>query len=347
MPRHSNSFDFLRLLFAVLVIITHSELLTGHGEDDFLYRWSGGQTNCSYLGVRGFFVISGFLIFKSLQRSSSSTDYLKKRALRIFPALVAMLVVVTFAAGPFLTELHFSDYFSSPASVQYIASALRIPGIQKTASLPGLFVHNPGGSAVNGSLWTIWFELLFYIALLAAFPLRKDNFLLKWILPGCWLTLFAVFLLAHPFLDSHIFPMTGMSAEVAVDLALYFLAGSALTLVHWECKHLHLVFLIAGVIILACGLWLQAFHYLRYIGIPLLVIAAGHCHVLLLDRLRRLGEPSYGIYIYAYPVQQAIIQLLHPVPLVVTLIAIPITVLLGLGSWHLIEAPFLSLKKKA
>lgn len=346
MPRHHNSFDFLRLVFALLVIITHSVVLTGGGEADFLFKLTGGQVSCSYLGVRGFFVISGFLIFKSLQRSPSIGDYLKKRFLRIFPALVVMLLVVTFLAGPFLSNLSLREYVAQGNTWRYVASALRIPIIHKTAALPGVFTHNPETNAVNGSLWTIWFELLFYGGLLGLFFLRRNTILLKWLMPTCWSLLFLLFLLGHHFLDTKIFPLTSMSAEVAVDLALYFLAGSALTLVGWQNLRLKNILLISGGIIIAASLATHTFHYLRYFGLPLSIIAGGQGFLPLFSQIRRLGEPSYGIYIYAFPVQQALIQSGVYSPVIVSLITIPIVILLGLISWWLVEVPFLALKRK-
>ena len=84
--RHTNNFDFLRLLFAVWVIITHSYPLTGQPEQDLLWKITNGQTAFSYISVRGFFAISGYLIIQSLLRSNNLMDYYWKRILRIFPA---------------------------------------------------------------------------------------------------------------------------------------------------------------------------------------------------------------------------------------------------------------------
>jgi len=347
MPKHHNSFDFLRLVFAVMVIITHSLVLSGAGEGDFLFRFTGGQIDCSYLGVRGFFLISGFLIFKSLQRSTGVLDYLTKRALRIFPALIVMLLLVTLVAGPLLSSFPVGAYFRNGETWNYLGSSLRIPGFQKSISLPGVFSHNPGTNAVNGSLWTVWFELLFYVGLLAAFfPFRNKISFLKWALPISWALLYIFFVAGHHFLDAHIFPFTGMSAEIAVDLGLFFLAGSALTLVPWQRASLRRMLLIAGLLIVIIGLSFHVFYYLRYLGLPVLIMAAGHYYIPVFSQIRRLGEPSYGIYIYAFPLQQAIIQVLSPSPMVVTLLAIPLSMLLGYASWHLVESPFLGLKNK-
>lgn len=80
---HKNNFDFLRLLFAFFVIITHSFSLSGLRECDALCKITPNHINLSYLGVRGFFIISGYLIFQSLVRSKGLIDYYWKRILRL------------------------------------------------------------------------------------------------------------------------------------------------------------------------------------------------------------------------------------------------------------------------
>src|SRR6476646_3313529 len=92
-PLHQNNFDFLRLIFALSVIITHSYPLSGLPEIDPLHRLTAGQLSFSYVGVRGFFVISGFLIYESLMRSKGLDDYFIKRILRIYPGLLVVLAL--------------------------------------------------------------------------------------------------------------------------------------------------------------------------------------------------------------------------------------------------------------
>jgi peptidoglycan/LPS O-acetylase OafA/YrhL len=98
-----NNFDFLRLLFASFVIITHSYALSGNKECDLLCQYTNGQVSFSYLGVRGFFVISGYLVFQSLKRSRNIFDYSIKRILRLYPALILMLIL-TILFVPFVYE---------------------------------------------------------------------------------------------------------------------------------------------------------------------------------------------------------------------------------------------------
>ena len=89
----SNNFDFIRLIFATFVIISHSYVLSGDTEGDFLYRITNGQTMLSHIGVSGFFVVSGYLVFQSLCRSLSVREYFIKRVRRIVPALFVMLCI--------------------------------------------------------------------------------------------------------------------------------------------------------------------------------------------------------------------------------------------------------------
>ena len=104
-----NNFHFLRLLFAFFVVITHSYAITGIKENDILAQITNSQTTFSYIGVRGFFIISGFLIFQSLKRSENLLNYYWKRILRLFPALIVVLLL-TIIIGVFITEENVTSY---------------------------------------------------------------------------------------------------------------------------------------------------------------------------------------------------------------------------------------------
>src|SRR5579883_434314 len=106
-----NNFDFLRLVFALFVLITHSYAISGFNENlDPLRQLTNNQISFSTLGVKGFFVISGFLVFKSLQRSKNWFDYIIKRILRIFPALIAVLTTCFIVCSMF-SSLPANEYF--------------------------------------------------------------------------------------------------------------------------------------------------------------------------------------------------------------------------------------------
>ena len=91
--RKANNFDIIRILFAWLVIVSHSYILLGTKGCDPLCELTNHYINLSYFGVKGFITISGFLIFKSLERSPNVLDYLWKRILRIYPGLMVVLLL--------------------------------------------------------------------------------------------------------------------------------------------------------------------------------------------------------------------------------------------------------------
>ena len=93
----NNNFDFLRFLFALFVVISHAYALSGTTEEHSGVNWlSNGQLSFSQIGFSGFFIISGYFIFQSLQRSKSLSEYYKKRFLRLFPALAVVLLLSLF-----------------------------------------------------------------------------------------------------------------------------------------------------------------------------------------------------------------------------------------------------------
>ena len=99
-PRENN-FNFLRFALAVLVLFSHSFSLI-HGGDrwDWLYILTRGQVFGGGLAVDGFFIISGSLILQSWLRSLSAGDYLRKRALRIYPGYLVCALLCIFVVGP-------------------------------------------------------------------------------------------------------------------------------------------------------------------------------------------------------------------------------------------------------
>ena len=149
----SNNFDLIRLIAAAMVVFAHSFiLLEGKHDHEPIFAMTGGVTGAGQVGVDIFFVISGFLITKSFQNSISVSDYALKRLLRIFPALVVLLLITVFVFGPLVTSQSMLEYFSTPSTYSYLTN-VRLLRLQY--ELPGVFTDNPYPRAVNGSLWTL------------------------------------------------------------------------------------------------------------------------------------------------------------------------------------------------
>lgn len=339
---HKNNFDFLRLIFALLVLVTHSYALTGLGDTDPLAILTDHQVCLSYIGVRGFFIISGYLIFQSLLRSKDILDYFWKRVLRLFPAMLVMLAL-TVLLGPLAYDNHVGgSYWRNPEVWSYFPNNASLYRLQ--FNIKGIFENNPYPKTINGSLWTICYEFTCYMALAALIFIRRWQLLLKVVLGLLFVALFMGNLYFYEQVgDYNFFINSGRLFE----LAIYFVGGSLLAAVGYERFRYKGWMTLGTTIALAGSLWaghfLDGFHFVL---LPIWVIGMGAASTPYINAVgKKLGDLSYGIYIYGFPVQQALIHFfgMSYLPLMVT--SIPITMLLGYASWHGVEKRALKWKK--
>lgn len=329
---HKNNFDFLRFLFASLVIISHSYFLFyGDLNKDPFYVLTG--RTLSGFAVCGFFILSGFLIQQSRERSSGVYSFFRKRAVRIVPGLWIALLFSVFIIGTIFTQLPTIDYLKNTGTWKYLAANLLLIPQQ---FLPELFTTNPT-AAVNGSIWTLRYEILFYIFLGMFFFVPKKShrpFLLSTLLL-CSITIWLDIQL--PQYLYNIF-----------NLGFYFLSGAVLA----GYKD----FVITNkskLLIISCLTFAISFFFLksRYAflmdcSFVMMVLSFGLHYFPILHFSKYTGDISYGTYIYAYPVQQAILLWLQPKDVFTFMLYAFLFVWpLGFLSWQLIEKPFL--KKKS
>ena len=150
----SNNFDALRMVGALLVVVGHGLLLTDAGR---VPRIAGIPLHT--LGLFIFFTISGYLIAGSWQRNPSLSAFLRNRALRLFPALIVVVMVTVLLIGPLVTSLSSLEYVVHPQTRAYLANIVMISQYE----LPGVFAENPHSNAVNGVLWTLGLEFVCYL----------------------------------------------------------------------------------------------------------------------------------------------------------------------------------------
>src|SRR4051812_942949 len=156
--RDKNSFDFVRFSAAILVIFSHTFYL------DPISQSTAGEVVMGRTAVIIFFITSGFLVTMSIDRSQSWAAFVKARFLRIYPALIVVVVLTVFVLGPLMTTLSLGSYFSSPDTYGYFRVLLLR---QVTYPLPGVFGSSPRfGNEVNSSLWTLLYEVLAYALVL-------------------------------------------------------------------------------------------------------------------------------------------------------------------------------------
>lgn len=317
----ANGFDGLRLLLALGIVVFHSHTLTTAGAALF---WP--LETLARLILPAFFVLSGYLVMSSLKRCGTVREFLLLRLLRILPALALVTIASAFLIGPLFTVVGLREYFSDLAVPAYLRNILVWPHF----SLPGLFESNPRAGTVNGSLWTIQLEMICY-GLLAVLSLVARGWLFGVVL------LFWSALLLFPEI-----PFVGLALAwlPAKDLVLGFAAGALLHRYRGRVA-LHPL---AGAISL-----LLAFCLVRagFAALAVLPLAYGVIWL----ALRRIpaaftrADYSYGLYLAAYPLQQAAIHMFPGITWwgVVTL-ALPLALLCAALLWHGVERPLLARK---
>lgn len=329
-----NSFLLLRLLAACAVLCSHAFALVSGDPTLEPMRQRLGVTPGT-LAVDVFFVVSGVLITQSLDRRQRALDFWVARALRILPALWAALLL-TVLMGAALGARPAPVYWSDPQTWRYLLWNGTV--VWRTAyELPGVFTDLPYADAVNGSLWTLKVELRAYLGLFLAWALVQGTgrpALQRWLALAVALAL----------LGAHLAALRAVPFEASPwRLYAFFAVGSALY--HWRDTVPFSAPLVAlAGLLLAGGLaWPAAFGPAYTLALPLVVLGAA-----LLPRgpvlaWNRMGDYSYGIYLYAFPVQQAVIQLCPGIGLLPAMaMALLLTAALAALSWHGLEQPAMS-----
>jgi peptidoglycan/LPS O-acetylase OafA/YrhL len=339
-PRwRQNNFDALRFAAAALVIFSHSFVLTGATFEPLAWATNGFET-LGGLGVAIFFVMSGFLITESWERDPRPRVFFTKRLLRIWPALAAAILLAVFVLGPLASSLGPGRFLSEPASWDYLwgLSILRVRYF-----LPGVFEGNPVARAVNGSLWTIPLEFGCYCAVAALGWLGRS--------PRRWVALvMAVGLLYldwSPFGAGLGHPLNGALIRSYARYASYFFAGVFLCLMPLLIPRSRAGVLAAAIALLFCARTACA-PPVAHLTLPILVLAGASAPVPVLQGFGRYGDFSYGMYVYAFPIQQWMVIALPSARSPIGLFAssFPVIVAAAAMSWHFLEAPALRFKAR-
>ena len=285
-------------------------------------------------GLDLLFAMSGYLIAGSWIRRPQLLPFLIARARRVWPGLAGCVVVTILVIGAMATHLPLRQYAANGMTLRYLKNIVLIEQLW----LPRVFEGQGWAGAVNPMLWTLRPALLCCL-----------------VLPACGLLVFRVRCLALG-IAAIVCGVTVLSLPLSVNSGFdrieyhrtltevpFFLMGVLLRHVQerrvdlWRADIAMLFF--AGNWIVAT--WLGAWNIvLEWISLPYMAICFGHVSAPVLGRLGRLGNPSYGFYLYAFPIQQLIVARLphfrYPVAACTT-----IALAAGYMSWHLIEKPAL------
>ena len=338
-----NNFNVLRLILSCVVIFSHSYyIIDADNHRELLYLFSHHQITLGSVCVDGFFIISGFLLVASWENSRGLWDFLRRRALRVFPGLTACLLMMIFCVGP-IAGVNIREYFSNPSTYKILRFLLVVPDFHN--ALPGVFMHNPVSIAVNGSLWTIKYEIYCYVMLALVSFAGIMNKKTGWSVFVFFYVLYNVITPALEMRMGRTLPFA-LSPDFIPRLATYFFAGSACYIYRDHIKYSGGIFALCFFcILMSC--W-KGVNFVFPLLLPYCFLYFVFSRNINFYGFGKKVDLSYGVYLYAYPVQQLLVQYLgsniHPWYLF--FIAMIISLFLGLMSWTLVEKRFIVLKEK-
>ena len=334
----NNNFDFLRFLFALLVVISHSYPLSGGNESSqWIYHITNGQIVLAQIGLSGFFIISGYFIFQSLKRSNSIIDYFKKRFLRLFPALIVVLFL-TMVLAPFVYNSE-TPFFQNAAVYTYFPNNLSLYNLQPC--IKGIFDTN-SYHAINGSLWTIRYEFSLYIALSLLFFFRKQKWVLFSLISFAFLLFYSIYnFYLTRFSSSTLF---GIQGYHLFNLGTFFIAGSLLSSMQFERLKYKKLILWVVLFILLLSLFLNEYNSVKHIILPIIIMLIGFMPLPFISTFGKFGDMSYGIYIYSFPIQQTLMYFFKMNTYTLMFTSVLLSISFGFLSWHWIEKRALKYK---
>lgn len=324
-PNSQNCFDPMRHLAALAVLVSHQFAICGAVEPAINAHHSLGN-----LGVLMFFSISGYLITQSFLNSDSARSFFQKRCARIFPALMVCSFLMVYPGQYFFGD----EATTSASGLENVLSFIKI-SLFGQATLPGITSGFIIPTSFNASLWTLKVEFACYILLGAGLVLNR--------------TRLTAMLLAGLAITATLGLVALGSSDNAHKLAIYgsvtvaFFSGSTLFFFRDSCfsgprSYLALAMSIA----LLAAVWNSTYIYaLGGVAFSYLFLWVG---LSFNDKLiRRRFDISYGVYVFAFPIQQIVVNKLQLEFAASLSISLILTLLLATVSWKLIEEPALHL----
>lgn len=299
---------------------------------------STGVLTLGTVAVHAFFAISGYLVTLSWLADPDIGRFVARRLLRILPALVIVVLLSAFVLGPLATDRPTTAYFTDAETWRYLSSALTWPIRYR---LPGVFAQNPLAGIVNGSLWTLPMEMLMYAAVVVlgvVGVLARPAWLAALLAITC-----ALSAMAWRLGETHATVVAELDVRYVLAFAIAFLGGALLAIAGDRVPRS----LVLAAIALGAGGVLLHQPSLRLWAPLAIAYATVVVGTRPLEPIASVGEAtdlSYGMYLYAYPMQQIAVAVLGRDVLLVTSAAIVSSAGLAWLSWRFVEAPALRFK---
>ncbi len=338
-----NNFDLLRLLLATVVIFSHSYVIY-HGTNQDIEPYMKINNNISdfeSVAVNWFFIISGFLITGSIKNSASLKDYFVKRILRIVPGFAVAFLLSIFLFGP-LGSIKAVDIFENIknyfAHVSFKNAVIKLATLQAPKVGAG-FEGTPLPKLLNEPLWTIQFEFICYLFVPVLALLRV--FRIKWIAIILFLVAFALMLFQHFgsfFGDPYYLPR----------FFTYFLSGTCFYIYRHQIPRNLIIMMLSLALVLFASFQGKMLHIVMPTAGSYILFYITFHPLINYSKFAQKGDFSYGVYLYAWPIQQLLMYYLSDniEPLTLFGMATLITLAMAFLSWHLVEKRFLQLKNK-
>ena len=325
--------------------MSHELGLAGYAEPAL----GSSRISLASVGLYTFFALSGYLVFKSLERNPRLSRFLIARALRIYPgSFVNVLFCV--GLGAMLTTSVQGDFWSSSPTWAYLAHNAAIVWTPTELMLPGVFQASRW-PVVNGSIWTIKYELLCYMALLIAcglLPLRIVSRQLLLIVATSLLISGYIYRTSNYGIPEGEAFFVTLNAFNLLRFFMVFCAGATYAACEPMTESTRLAFLSVPAALVTLGPTQPFAKAGVILLITLLVIEVGRTPVFFSRNYRRIGDLSYGTFLYAYPVQNLVTTRFfngHNFA-AVTATSFVVILLCAFLSWQLVERPALRLKDR-
>ena len=329
--KNNNNLDIFRVVAASLVVYGHAGAIApGSNWTDFVIYLVGFDYSGS-LAVKTFFFLSGLVVTNSLVNNSDIPGFIVNRAFRIFPALIAVVLISAILIGPLLSSLSFHQYFTDGEVYSYIVNNIMF---KTTYILPGVFNDNPYPSAVNGSLWSLAYEIALYIGLLALYfiGIFKSRIAL--------FALFFLFLLDPLISNKLLFTYRPVNHEIDYLLPCFAIGAMfACFKEHLSINMFSVLFLLFGFLYFK-GTIIQAYCFYVFLFVSILYLSSRSWFI----RFKPSKDLSYGVYLWGFVIQQTLIYCFPGQgPATNALASLVVTFVIAWGSWHFIERPAIQL----
>lgn len=323
-PR-KNGVNFIRYIFAYALIIFHYNVLSGH---DVFWLLEGGYR------IKAFFILTGFLTFYSYFKHPGAKEFAKRRFKRLVPSY-AFVIVLSFLAFSLISEYSFSEYFSSPQSYKYLISNLLFLNFL-CPDLPGVFTNNLS-PAVNGSLWTMKVDIMFYVTVPLLYYLFC-KYPKRWVL----LAILAITIIYNEIFE-YLYIHSGSSLYLMLKRQIggqyiYFLAGMCIYF-YYQQVHSQVKWLLpVSVVIFLVGSYYDSWEYVTAFCYAVIIMELS-LNAKVLSRFSEVPNITYGLYLFHFPVIQMLLHFKvnewsHTGCCILTL---AIVTLLSIVSYQLIE----------